>query len=231
MREWNKQDQAEWEIEFEKRFGFSYKDFKRAFAVRFGAPIEHTKISHTKWMVSKWNEDEFDSQGITFGKGGNFIEVMEKLQDEVESNPNTTIKRLQHAKRFNILLLGGITESLKRDTDEVTTTPPSAITGVSHIGVGTDGTAESQSQTGLISAYGARKEFDVTGQRVTINQTGKYNMVFKDTDITPPVTLREAVMYNRLTAGTGHNRMQYPDFSFTSGQVITFQTNENQVNG
>jgi hypothetical protein len=225
-------NQEEWEKEFPKFTGITWAQFKRAFEIRYGFPIEHTKMRHGDWRISKFTQEDFDTLGrITYGEHGNLIQKLERLTEEIESKPQSTIKRLQHYHNPNILLLVGITESLKRDTNEITTTPPSGTSGVQYIGCGTDGTAENQSQTGLIAAYGSRKNFDTQGQRKVINQTAKYNMTFNDTDLALPVIAREAATYNLSTGGIPHARLQFPDFLLEAGQVMTFQINESQVNG
>jgi len=95
---------------------------------------------------------------------------------------------------------------------------------------GTDGTAEAESQTGIIAATGARFDLDTHGQRSTLNQTSKYNDTATDADLTVPVTLKEAALYNKSAAGIAHARIQFPDFALTAGERITAQINELMAN-
>lgn len=234
-----------WKDEFQRFMGMSFStaqellkqknnDFMKMFQARTGIPYEHANIRGDTWRLGKWNEKEFyDTLGkITYGKHGNFANKLGKLILENDENPGKTLRPIELRNPiFNILLLGGLTESAKRDTNEVTGTPPSATTGIDWIGVGTDGTAESQSQTGLIAAYGSRKQFSVSGQRKVTNQTANYNMLFSDSDLTVPVILKEAVLYNLSSGGTAHARVQYPDFALAAGQIITFQVKELMANG
>ncbi len=187
----------------------------------------HVQIKQQNWKIATWDQSEFDSvTSIKYGKDGNMIEKMDKLWLEIAEDSinqkHTTIFPKQHVIEPNILLLVGLTESSKRDTNF----SPQNTTGVQFIGFGTGSTAESESQTGLITAYGSRLDLDVKGQRSTVNQTSKYNVSATDADLTVPVTLKEAVLYNAVTAGVGHARIQFPDFPLTAGDRITIQINE-----
>jgi len=189
----------------------------------------------------KFNDKEWEGSigKIVYGKDGNLIKRMEKLQAEIISDSinhrKTTVHPINRLtskyardplknviERFNILLLVGLEESSKRDTDD----SPATTTGVNHLGWGTDGTAESESQTGLIAATGARTPLDTHGQRSTQSQTSKYNDTATDADLIVPITLKEAVLFNTLTVGIAHARIQFPDFLLTAGERITAQINE-----
>lgn len=192
-------------------------DFRLEFYKRYGIPLEHVKFRFGAWAVSVWDRLEFESQNIST------ISQMEKLQSEANNNPHSTVQRLQHIqKKFNILLNTGITASGQRDTNENTDT------GVSHLGVGTDGTAESSSQTGLIVAYGSRKTL---ASRSCANQISSYFVTISESDITYPVTIKEAATYNASSGGTAHARIQYPDIALTTGNIASFQIYEYMVNG
>lgn len=211
-------------------------EFSEEFERRYGIPLNHVRLSATRWIVSKWSDEAFSTfPSITFGKNSNFLEVIEKQIQEASNDllnkRNTTFQPLQIEsklskliKKYNIHLQGGLTESAKRDTGETSTT-------IDWIGLGTDGTAELFSQTGLGSAYGSRKQFSVDGYRSTLNQTAKYGMLFTDADLTVPVTLREAVTFTASTGGIAHHRLQYTDFSMSSGQRIAFAIYELHQNG
>jgi hypothetical protein len=204
-------------------------DFDFEFEKRFGIPVNHARVFGQRWLVTRWPKIFDEVMGkITYGKNGNFIDKLEKLWHEVltdfANHKNTTIKPIQYAIPFNILLTVGLTASAQRDTNENTDT------GISHIGVGTGGTAELESQTGLITAFGSRKSFDTSGQRKVVGQTAKYGMTFTDVDLTVPVTLKEAVTYNAVTGGTAHTRVQHPDFALLAGERISYQINELMAN-
>jgi len=201
----------------------------------------HFRARCYKWTLMKFKKKEFDeSTSIVYGKGGNLITTLEKLQAEIISDSinkrKTTIHPINRntskyardpikniVEKINILLLVGLTESSQRDTRNPV---PGETDGVDHLGWGTDGTAESESQTGLIAASGARQDLDVDGQRSTISQTSKFGVTADDTDLTVPVTLKEAVLFNRLTVGVAHARIQFPDFLLVAGERITAQINE-----
>jgi hypothetical protein len=212
--------------ELQEKFGSDAEKYmQRWFQLKYGTPIDHAKISSEKWTISRFRKDELESQGIIYGNNGNLIQVLDKIEQECNDNPNTSLHRLQYEKDLtNILLLLGLTESAKRDTGETSTT-------IDWIGTGTSATAEDESQAGLISAYGSRKQFSVSGQRKVINQTAKYNMVFSDTDLTVPVNLTEGATYTLSSGGIAHARLNFPSFPLTSGEVITFQINETHQNG
>lgn len=201
----------------------------------------HFRARAYKWTLMKFKKEEFDdSTNIIYGKDGNLIQSLEKLQAEIISDSinhrKTTVHPINRiTSKFapdpikniievkNILLLVGLTESSQRDTRNPV---PGETDGVDHLGWGTDGTAESESQTGLIVATGARQDLDVDGQRSTQSQTSKYGVTADDTDLTVPVTLKEAVLFNRLTVGVAHARIQFPDFLLIAGERITAQINE-----
>lgn len=212
--------------ELQYKFGTDAEKYcKRYFELKYGSPLEHTKLTAEDWTISKFKKEDLDSQGIILGDNGNLIKVLEKLETECNSNPNTTIPRLQYEpKLHNILLLAGLTLSAQRDTAE-------SSTSVTHIGVGTDSTAEAESQTGLITASGARKSFTSSGQRKVVNQTAKFNMVFSDSDLSVPLSITEGATFTAVTSGTCHCRLNFPSFSLTTGEVITFQINETHQNG
>ena len=227
-------NQQAWEDEFKVRTGISFEKFKSAFLTATAIPYDHAEIRGDLWNIAKWNEKDFHNTlgNITYGKYGNFASKLSQLHDELKRNPNTTLKPLQFTPRFNVLLLDGLTLSSQRDTHSgAGWTLNNYDNGVNWIGVGTDGTAESQSQTGLISAYGSMKSFDASGQRTTINQTSTYNMLFSSTDLTTPVSLQESALYNLITGGTGHARVQFPVYALTTGNIVTFQVNELMANG
>jgi len=207
-----------------------HEEFMRLFRLKFPEfDPDHVNLKQTNWKVATWNQKEFDSvTSIKYGKDGNMISEMDRLWSEILedsiNNKHTTIFPKQYEIRPNILLLVGLEESSRRDTSDA----PENTTGIQFLGFGTDNTSEIESQTGLITAYGTRLDIDVKGQRSTpaAGQTSKYNVTATDVELTVPVTLKEAVLYNKVTSGIGHARIQYPDFLLSAGDRITVQINE-----
>lgn len=202
---------------------------------------KHARIRGYKWTLMKFKKSEFyPSLGkLIRGENGNLISKLGRLYAEIISDGinkrKTTIhpvhrlnsKHLENPikciiEKNNILLLVGLEESSKRDTNN----SPQTTTGVKYTQWGTDGTAESESQTGVITAYGSRFDLDTHGQRKTVSQTSKYNDTADDADLTVPVTLKEAALYNQSPGGIAHVRIQFPDFNLIAGEVITAQINE-----
>ena len=209
-------------------------DFESEFQARYGFPIEHTKLSANLWNISKWSNDSWSTFAKSDNIKNNILDVMEKqfseLSLDILNGKTTTEKPIQvsnnftYQNKFNIHVNTGLAESAKRDTGETSTT-------IDWIGVGTDGTAESVSQTGLGSAYGNRKQFSVDGQRKAVNQTAKYGMLFDDSDLTVPITLREACTFTASTSGICHHRISYSDFVLDTGERIVFSIYELMQNG
>lgn len=220
-------------------------DFDTEFEKRYGIPANHALIKGQVWKFTKFDSKEFDNLGIKWG-GTKYNQAkardkVEKIFEEMREKPKTTItpklitlpklkQKVLQIQSYNVLLNAGLEESAKRDTKEA-----SPVNGVTHVGLGTDGTAELETQTGLISATGNRKEYDVDGSRTvpTGTQTAKYFMLFDaDADgYTLPVTLREGAQYNQLAGGIAHSRVKYPDFLLESGEAILSQINETHANG
>ncbi len=219
------------------------REIVRQYLISKGFDPNHFNVRQNNWVIAKWNQKEFDeSIHIKPGKFGNMGEQMDKLWAEIISdrlnNKITTIHPIQRAMGIvpvkypefrgpNILLLVGLEESSKRDTNDGF---EGGTIGVQFLQWGTDDTAEAESQTGIIAATGARQDLDVDGQRSTVSQTSKYNVTATDADLTVPVTLKEAALYNKLTTGIAHARIQFPDFALTAGERITAQINELMAN-
>jgi len=66
---------------------------------------------------------------------------------------------------------------------------------------------------------------------VVVNQTAKYGMIFDDSALAVPVTLKEACTFTAISGGVAHCRIQYPDFSMSAGERIVFQISELMANG
>jgi len=185
-------------------------------------PVGHRVTKGQVWHIGKFRKDELFSQipEKDYGK------ELDNLTQEIYFNPNNTIKPLQWIRKWNVLTLVGLEECAKRDTGQTTTT-------ITHVQLGTDGTAENESQTVLGAPVGTRKQYSTQGTRIVLSgtQTAKYSMVFLDTDFTVPITLREAGQFTLVAGGIMHSRIQYPDFTLNTGEVIVTQINETLVNG
>jgi hypothetical protein len=231
-------------------------DFEKEFERRFGIGSTHARVRGQKWLVQKYRSDDIKSLGIKWGDSNRHSasDTLEKLRQEQLDNPNTTLKplpiianydSLRHDANWkaenphcteltilkdNVLLLTGMEESQKRDTNEA-----SPANGVTHVQLGSDGTAELESQTGLLSAVGNRKEYAVDGSRTvpTGTQTAKYYMVFDaDTDgFSLPQVIREAAQFNQASGGIAHSRLKSPDFTLESGEAVLTQINVIDANG
>jgi len=220
------------------------KHFDRAFEGRFGIPIQHASVKGQMWGISKFDKEDLQSQGFKWGKShaDETIRKVEAMMKEIITKPGSTIKpkliRGFDGKMrkilflWNVLLLVGLEQAAKRDTNDQGTETPG---GVSHMQLGTNGATENETNaTHVLTAAGNRKDYDVDGSRAVAatTQLAKYIMTFSDTDgFTPPVTIREGGQVNDLTAGIGHSRVQIPDLLFESGDAILTQINELQANG
>ena len=193
-------------------------------------PVGHRVTKGQVWHIGKFNQQELLPQLPK--PGGSQINQdwyshkMEKLIQEIYFRPFTTIKPSKWVRTWNVLLLVGLEEAAKRDIAQTSSS-------IRYIRLGTDGTAENESQTGLITGTGNWKEYAVSGARSVASgtQTAKYSMIFLDTDgYALPVTLREGSQ-NTLNPGIAHSRVQFPDFLLSSGEAILTQINETLVNG
>lgn len=183
----------------------------------------HLHLSTDIWItaVFRQNEIQFNPRRV--------IDEFEKWQNEFFEKPATTVRPKHFDLINNVLALTGLTESAKRDTGETTTT-------VKFMGIGTGATAESESQTALVTELSgapyARKDLSVEGQRKVLNQTAKWGVTWDDGDVTSvPVTLKEAGLFTASTGGIMHARVRHSDFTLNSGDLYVVQLNELHANG
>ena len=183
----------------------------------------HIHLSTDIWTIAKFRLDDFNP------RRNYIIDEFEKWVTEFQSKPTTTFKPQQIEVRNNILALTGLTESAKRDTAETSTT-------VRYMGIGTGSTAESESQSALVTedtggSY-ARKDLSTAGQRKVVNQTAKYGAAWDDGDVSAvPLGLREAGLFTASTSGIMHARVLHSLFTMSSGDLYVVQLNELHANG
>ena len=191
-------------------------------------PIKRTKTDN--WIISGFKEDE-----IQFKKG-HIIDQMEKywkdLKNDLENKKNTIARPTYLDTASNVLTLIGLTESAKRDTNEVSTF-------LSHNSLGDSSTTPAEGDTDLTSeisggspAY-ARKAFSGDGQAVVINQTAKYGMIWDDGDlqVAPAISIKESgIHWNVSSASTIHAHVTFTTFTFDAGDLFVIQINETMAN-
>jgi len=185
----------------------------------------HVNISTDTWTMSLWNKDE-----VQFHDDHRLLGELEKLQTEIVQTPNTSVLPEKIENRHNILSTIGMTESIKRDQG-------SSSTSMTHVSVGTSGTAESESHTNLQSedtggSY-ARKAFASSGTKAFTGTTAKYAMMFQDSEVsTTPITLRESGIHWAASGDSNlHARVAFSDFELSSGSLFVVQITEQQANG
>jgi len=194
-------------------------------------PIENHIIKKSDvWTCSLWNKDEvwFDNRHI--------IDEIEKLERDLHSdltnNKNTTPRPVQFGNYDNIITLIGMTESAKRDTDEVSS-------DLQYVGIGDNSGATSalEGDTQLNSEFAntlyARKDLATDGQRKVINQTAKYGVLWDDTSFdTAGQTIKEAGLFWVSTGNNVmHSRVITSNFTLSAGLLFVIQINELQENG
>ena len=191
-------------------------------------PLKRKKIDN--WVLSGWKKDE-----VQFNKN-HIIDEIEKLEhsiyNDLINNKNTNPRPDYFECVDNVLTLIGMTESAKRDTDEVSTS-------VTHNSLGTSASAALESQEDLVSEVSggtptyARKSFAADGQRKVINQTAKYGMLWDDTDldVTPAVDIKESGLHWHVSnASSMHARVTFTTYTFDAGDLFVIQMNELQAN-
>ena len=189
---------------------------------------EHVSLQTDLWTMSAWKENE-----IQF-KGTQIIDQIEKVQSEllndIINGKNTTPRPIYYENAYNKLTLIGLTESAKRDTDEV-------ATSLTHNSIGTSATTATESDVGLIAedtggSY-ARRSYASNGQRKVVSQTAKYGMLWQDTQVSSvPLSIRESGVHWASTgSSTLHARVTFTTFSMTSGDLFVTQINELHQNG
>jgi hypothetical protein len=184
---------------------------------------KHVHLSADVWTMAlfRQNEIKFHPRRV--------VDEFEKWQSEFYEKPLSTVRPKQFDVKNNILALTGLTESAKRDTAET-------ATSVRYMGIGTGSTAESESQTTLVTedsggSY-ARKDFTIEGQRKVVNQTAKWGVTWDDGDISAaPLGIREAGLFTLSAAGVMHARVLHSLFTLTTGDLYVVQLNELHANG
>jgi len=190
----------------------------------------HTVSKSDVWTCSLW-----DSKDIWFDDR-HIIDDIEKLERELHSdltnNRNTTPRPIKFENYPKVITLIGLTESAKRDTDEVSS-------DLQYIGIGdnTGATGAAEGNTQLDSEFAntlyARKDLAVTGQRKVINQPAKYGVLWDDTSFdTAGQTIKEAGIFWVSTGNNVmHARVITSNFTLSAGLLFVIQINELQENG
>ena len=184
----------------------------------------HIRFGISNWTISKWNENE-----VSFNSN-NIIKEHEKILSE---NPKTSVlpSKIEHSN--NVILTQGLTESAKRDAGLVST-------AIDYVSLGTDGTAEAESQTDLQAELSGspyvRKQLSVAGARAVVGVVAKYGMLFTTSDVPSassiPITIREAGLHWHVSdASKCHARLAFSDFSLDAGDLLVIQANETMSNG
>ena len=188
----------------------------------------HIKMSKDSWSFTSWK-----TGSISFNPS-HIVEENEKLITEnlndLVNGLNTTIRPKKFESLNNVILLQGIKESIDRDIGV-------SSTSLDWNSLGTSSTAESESQTDLVTEFTdtayARKVFSTVGSRSRNNQTMKLGMLWTSSSFdSVPVTVREAGVHWHLTdASKCHARVVSTDFVLDSGDLFVVQINELQENG
>jgi len=191
-------------------------------------PIKgHISQKSDLWTMTGWHSDE-----VSFNPR-KIIDEIEKLERELLNDfmngKNTTPRPFYLQNEPNVITLIGLTESAKRDTDEVSSS-------LTHSSVGSSSTAPAESQTDLITEFTntlyARKAYAADGQRKVVNQTSKYGMLWDDTSFdTTPETIRETgINWTLAGAANMHARVTFTTFTLNAGDLFVVQINELQAN-
>ena len=184
----------------------------------------HIRFGISNWTISKWSENE-----VSFNSN-NIIKEHEKILSE---NPKTSVLPSKIEYSNNVILSQGLTESAKRDAGISTSS-------IDYVSLGTDGTAESESQTDLQTELSGtpyvRKQLSVAGARAVVGVVAKYGMLFTTADVPSassiPITIREAGLHWHISdASKCHARLAFSDFSLDAGDLLVIQANETMSNG
>lgn len=124
-------------------------------------------------------------------------------------NPDGSVA--QEVESRNLILNLGLNYLKELLLDSVT---PSALTRLTHIAIGTDGTAEAPTDVGL-GAEHARRAFD----SYTAGGVGVASVATEFPAATGPATLAEAALYDAPAAGNVFNRV-----TFTAVTIDALQT-------
>lgn len=188
----------------------------------------HINCKADYWTFSGWRADEvkFNPRKI--------IDEVERVELELYydliNNRQTTPRPIYFENNFNKLTLIGLTQSAKRDTDEV-------ATSLDWNSLGTDSTTPTENDTNLTAedtggSY-ARRQYSVNGQRKVVNQTSKFGMLWDDGDVSAvPINLKESGLHwGSSGADNIHAHVTFTTFNMTSGDLFVSQINELHENG
>jgi hypothetical protein len=189
---------------------------------------EHVWSTTNKWTLSMWKEDDVQLTGTKI------IDQVEKLEyelaNDIINNKHTTVSPIQMVCTDNIITNIGLTESAKRDTDEVSTS-------LTHNSIGTGSTTPTVSDTDLVTedtggSY-ARLAYASAGQRKVVNQTSKFGVLWTDALVSAvPISITESGVHWASTGSSNiHARVTFTAFSMTSGDLFVTQINELHQNG
>lgn len=188
----------------------------------------HIKLHKDSWSFTSWNTGSITFNPSQIVKENEKL-ITENLNDLV-NGLNTTIRPKKFESLNNVILLQGIKESIDRDIGV-------SSTSLDWNSLGSSSTAESESQTDLVTEFTdtayARKVFSTVGSRSRNNQTMKLGMLWTSSSFdSVPVTVREAGVHWHLTdASKCHARVVSTDFVLDSGDLFVVQINELQENG
>jgi hypothetical protein len=197
--------------------------------IKFAPGVDHISHKSDMWTMSMFKEED-----VSF-RDHHILDDLEKLQldmaHDLVNGTNTSPKPEQMAVEFNVITLIGLTESAKRDTNEVSTT-------LTHASIGTNSTTATESDTDLNTedtggSY-ARAAFSGSlGQAKVASQTAKYGMLWNDSTISAaPLTINEAgIHWHVSNASALHARVTFADFNLTTGNLFVTQMNELHQNG
>jgi hypothetical protein len=197
--------------------------------IEFQPGIDHVSHKADMWTMSMFKEGD-----VSF-RDNHILDDMEKLQLDIANDlingKNTAPRPEQMAVEFNVITSIGLTESAKRDTNEVSTF-------LSHSSIGTTSTAATESDTDLAAedsggSYARQAFTAATGQAKVATQTAKYGMLWNDTLISAaPLIINEAGIHWHLSdASKIHARVTFTDFNLTTGNLFVTQMNELHQNG
>ena len=187
----------------------------------------HISQKTDMWTITGWHDNEvnFNPRKI--------IDEVEKLEYELYDdyiNKKTTTPRPYYLQNVpNVITLIGLTESAKRDTDDVSSS-------LTHSSIGSGSTAALEGNTDLETEFTntlyARKAYDTSGQRTVLNQTAKYGMLWDDTtfDSTPETIRETGINWSLAGASELHARVTFTAFTLNAGDLFVVQINELQAN-
>lgn len=204
------------------------------FEKQYGSPLAHTHLQSNQWTMAVWNDDDIAE---IISKPQNSLQTLDKLWAEIASSrPGTTIQPesvsfyderlkepIDYERKYNLLLNGGMTDMAENRTGD-------SSNSNTHMAVGDDNTAELITNVALGNQLDI-KEFDVDGDRETVDQTERYAIAFFRSDFGMDVTLREAALVTAASSGIYVARVTYADKPIGAGQTMTAQISVTHRNG